>query len=176
MKVTKICKCCNCEFLVPKYRAISAIYCSRKCLGKDRIVILHSINIPLIKNKKPYNFKGVSKHCLFCNKEFYLSPSRLGKTKFCSQNCYTQYQKNDMPKVCYTKENGKGQHRTIAEKFLKRPLLANEIVHHIDGDKRNNEFSNLVIMDRIDHIKLHSKYRFNPAPFELFAHIKITSF
>lgn len=33
----------------------------------------------------------------------------------------------------------------------------NEIIHHIDEDKRNNKFSNLQLMTRSEHTKLHAK-------------------
>lgn len=174
MKTSKICKCCGTEFFVPKYRANSAIYCSRKCLGKDRVSILHGINVPNIVGKKPHNFKGVSKHCLHCGKEFNLSPSRLGIKKFCKKECYVDWQKNDGPKN-YLKKNGTHIHRDLAVKKIGRPLYENEVVHHIDGNKHNNNLSNLVIMDFIDHINMHSKYKTNPAPYHLFWHISLIS-
>ena len=31
----------------------------------------------------------------------------------------------------------------------------NQIIHHKDGNKRNNNIDNLVLMDRIEHIILH---------------------
>jgi len=47
-------------------------------------------------------------------------------------------------------------HRLIMEKSIGRDLLDNEIVHHIDGDKKNNSISNLVIAENeSDHQKIH---------------------
>jgi hypothetical protein len=175
MKIQKQCKNCGIDFFVPKYRENTAIYCSRKCLGSHRISILHSVNIPRIKGQKPHNFKAVSKHCLFCNQEFFISPSRIGRTKFCKRECHSNYSKNTDAKKSYKKSGYKHTHRVIAENFLGRLLNKDEVVHHIDGDKHNNAESNLVVMNRIDHMRLHSKYRFDPAPFELFSHIRITS-
>ena len=43
------------------------------------------------------------------------------------------------------------------EKQLGRRLSFNEIVHHIDGDKSNNELSNLEILSRSEHAKMHLK-------------------
>jgi hypothetical protein len=48
-------------------------------------------------------------------------------------------------------------HRQVMENKLGRSLDFNEIVHHIDGDKTNNDISNLKVMDRGDHIRLHCK-------------------
>lgn len=38
------------------------------------------------------------------------------------------------------------EHRLIMEKCLGRKLLRNEIVHHKDGDKSNNNLKNLIII------------------------------
>lgn len=46
-------------------------------------------------------------------------------------------------------------HRYIMEKYLGRKLLPNEIVHHKDGDKMNNDLDNLKIMSQSKHMSLH---------------------
>lgn len=40
-------------------------------------------------------------------------------------------------------------------KMVGRPLRTGEIVHHIDGNKRNNEPSNLMVMTQSEHCRLH---------------------
>jgi hypothetical protein len=47
------------------------------------------------------------------------------------------------------------EHRLVAEAALGRLLNSDEIVHHIDGDKSNNVASNLQVMTRADHVRLH---------------------
>ena len=47
-------------------------------------------------------------------------------------------------------------HRHIYQCHIGRKLERNEIVHHIDGDFRNNEISNLELMSRSDHSRMHS--------------------
>lgn len=49
------------------------------------------------------------------------------------------------------------QHRIILEKLLNRSLSSFEIVHHINGNRRDNNVSNLKIVDRARHIQIHSK-------------------
>jgi hypothetical protein len=50
-------------------------------------------------------------------------------------------------------------HRYVLEKALGRKLQENEIVHHIDHNKLNNDISNLKIMTRSEHMKLHWELR-----------------
>ena len=45
----------------------------------------------------------------------------------------------------YQKFHGRHEHRTVAEWILGRPLKPGEVVHHIDGDKRNNAPENLMV-------------------------------
>ena len=47
------------------------------------------------------------------------------------------------------------QYRVIAEKMIGRALKENEIVHHKDGDKRNNSESNLQVMTKSKHTQHH---------------------
>ena len=46
-------------------------------------------------------------------------------------------------------------HRVVIENHLGRILNHNEVVHHIDGNKFNNDISNLRLMDSKQHVKLH---------------------
>lgn len=47
------------------------------------------------------------------------------------------------------------QHDLIMEKHLGRKLENNEVVHHVDRDRSNNDISNLQLMTRSEHSKLH---------------------
>lgn len=49
------------------------------------------------------------------------------------------------------------EHRIVMENSLGRILDKSEIVHHIDGNKRNNEITNLVVLGSSDHIRLHHR-------------------
>lgn len=46
-------------------------------------------------------------------------------------------------------------HRALMENKLGRLLTSDEVVHHKDGNKKNNDISNLELMDRRSHARLH---------------------
>ena len=47
-------------------------------------------------------------------------------------------------------------HRVIMENHIGRLLLKDEIIHHKDGNKNNNDISNLEILSKSNHTKLHA--------------------
>jgi hypothetical protein len=55
--------------------------------------------------------------------------------------------------------SGKPVHRHVAERKVGGKIWKGHVVHHRDGNKRNNRRSNLSIMKRSSHSKLHAKKR-----------------
>lgn len=53
------------------------------------------------------------------------------------------------------------EHRAVMEQHLGRKLSCDEHVHHIDGDRTNNDISNLVILSRGEHSRIHRKEEYN---------------
>lgn len=61
--------------------------------------------------------------------------------------------------VTYTKTYGRHTHRIVAEQILGRPLMKGEVVHHIDGNKRNNDPSNIMVFkNQAEHAKYHKEH------------------
>ena len=61
----------------------------------------------------------------------------------------------------YTKDHGRHEHRSAAEQILGRPLLPGEVVHHIDGDKKNNAPENLMVFpSQAEHARWHMLHRY----------------
>lgn len=78
--------------------------------------------------------------------------------RFCG-DCYkkalkhTKYKENQ-----YECAHGKGHcfmHRKVAEEVLGYKLGTDDVVHHVDLDVMNNDVTNLMVLARADHIRLH---------------------
>lgn len=64
----------------------------------------------------------------------------------------------------YEKTFGRHTHRLAAERILGRKLGENEVVHHVDEDKRNNHPLNLMIFNsQKEHAKWHQNEKHNPS-------------
>ena len=56
----------------------------------------------------------------------------------------------------YKKQGGRHEHRIVAETYLGRKLVHGEIVHHVDGNSRNNNPGNLAVFpNQSIHTKCH---------------------
>lgn len=56
---------------------------------------------------------------------------------------------------CKDRNNKKEIHREVYEKYYNVKLSSNDIIHHIDGNKLNNDPKNLVKVSRAEHVRIH---------------------
>lgn len=61
--------------------------------------------------------------------------------------------------LCHDRENKIAEHRYVMEQKLGRKLTSEDIVHHIDGNKQNNDPSNLFLTNRSEHAAIHARER-----------------
>ena len=54
------------------------------------------------------------------------------------------------------------EHRYVMENYLGRKLRTDQIVHHINGDARDNRIENLQVMKRSEHTAIHNIGRIDP--------------
>ena len=94
--------------------------------------------------------------CEHCSQVFYVYPYQVGKQRFCSVKC-----RNAVPETTARFKHGKsyrmirvdGKRKYESRQVAKAP--EGLIVHHKDKNTHNNQSSNLEIMSRADHQRLH---------------------
>ena len=115
--------------------------------------------------------------CEWCKEEFIPKAWKFRRRRFCSVLCARRHcvliaarsdksrelakirgiaRRGTGNKTKYLKVNYVHEHRVIASFQIGRPLLKEEIVHHIDGNSWNNDPSNLQVMTRAEHSRIHS--------------------
>ena len=94
-------------------------------------------------------------NCVSCGKRVDVHPHRIKKNpnRRCME-CYRKTVTHRQKSEGYIRVRGYGrgakyeyEHRLVMEKKLGRPLKGLETVHHIDGDRSNNDPDNLALYD-----------------------------
>lgn len=128
-----------------------------------------------ISNLSVHSHKKVIKICDFCGKEKQVALREINKsrsrTKHGKDACHKCAQKfngearrkgfklvGDGYLAIGTGDNRELAHRSVIADSIGRPLTNIEIVHHIDGDKLNNDLNNLFLCS---NSSIHSSLHYN---------------
>ena len=126
--------------------------------------------------------KGEPERCTCCGKEIYRPPSQRKRGRpFCSRQCHMRLLNAELNPTrmttevkeklraarlnsgagkSYRKLRARHEHRVVAELMLGRPLRPGEVVHHKDGDIRNNSPDNLTVFtSQAEHARHHMRTR-----------------
>ena len=57
--------------------------------------------------------------------------------------------------LIHTEDGKRLEHRVLMERHIGRRLTAEEVIHHVNGDKKENRIENLMIMTRAEHMDEH---------------------
>lgn len=103
--------------------------------------------------------------CGICGAEF-VPPKKNRPGLFCSARCRNTNNarvsverraaaQRGTGTLWYVKDHGVHAHRRVAETMLGRPMQKGEVVHHKDGNKKNNSPDNLITMSQREHMLEH---------------------
>lgn len=100
------------------------------------------------------------KTCLHCQARFVVPAYRAETARYCSTACWGRARSeraDSKGRAWYRRgESRRYDHQDVAEQSIGRPLQSDEVVHHRDGDTSNNDPSNLQVMTRAEHMRLHA--------------------
>lgn len=148
MKLKIECDMCGREIYRYKSLIKKHNFCSRKCLANFSN-----------KKKNPARYKELKDYTNMGNTLREIN-KRLNPTRMTPETRakLREAHLNTGEGKTYTKLYGIHEHRVVAENQLGRPLKKGEVVHHVDGDCRNNNPDNLLVLpSQKEHAALHAR-------------------
>lgn len=139
-------------------RTVSSIQSKCLKLGLSR-VLWEEIEVQyLMDNYSSKTAKEISKYLGRSEQAIHHKANRMGLVRR-GRGRSPRYYLYDGYLICSEYNNRYFIHRKVMEDFLGRKLLSEEIVHHVDGDKLNNNIGNLELHTRESHMLEHIEDR-----------------
>ena len=151
-RVTTACDWCGKKFEKRPSTVKRHNFCCRQCLADFSNRVKNPGGYSSLKD-----YAGQSRNMAEINRR--MNPTRMTpKVRSKMRQAHLQDEHNGKT---YAKFYGRLVHRLVAEKAIGRKLRDGEVVHHIDGNRRNNDPENLMVMLAAEHGCLHLRlYRF----------------
>ena len=154
---TATCASCGREFVITTPHNANK-YCSMSCRVVERVprTCLNCGKVTYIKVSELRRRPNRGNYCsTLCRARHVVKPLRRGGRKI--TNGYVLVLSPDHPHV----QSGGYvfEHRLLMEQHLGRFLDPEEVVHHVNGRTTDNRIENLVLMDRVEHLRLHAERR-----------------
>lgn len=134
--VNLICDHCKKEFTV-EYKKRTQKFCSRKCFGQSKVI------------------KHIKNNCPVCGKKV-----NYGRVT-CSYSCSNTHFRSGSDHPNWKIPEEKGYRSICFEHKEKKCLICGYdriiSVHHLDGDRKNNNIENLIPLCMNHHAEIHSK-------------------
>lgn len=164
---SKVCVVCGKTFSRPG--KISAkqwaerSFCSKRCAALKRDVGKDVVICEMYKDGKSCDEIGICFGMSGTNVQRILKENGIEIDQYKVKKGGLSITDNGYLRFNQTKANGKNAgrrlHDIIAEMVIGRKLKPVEVVHHKDGNKMNNSPSNLQVMTRGEHTRLHKRQK-----------------
>lgn len=156
------------KFLIENYATIGTKKCAEILKATYHSTQFHArlLGLKMYSNKKwtEEDIKYLSEHfpvedtqivANYLNRSWFATHKMANKLGISKQWTYNYICSEGYRVLCHDRDNKIHEHRAVMEQKLGRKLTSQDIVHHIDGNKLNNNSNNLMLTNRSDHIKEH---------------------